>query len=44
MLRDLGVVLQQQGVGVKAEGPGDGIDSPSLEVKFHATAGRAIAV
>ena len=28
----------------KAEEPGDGIDSPSLEVKFDATAGRAIAV
>ena len=40
---DLGVALQQQGVEVKAKGPGDGIDSPSLEIKLDATAGRAIA-
>ena len=44
MLRDLGVVLEQQGVEVKAKGPGDGIDSPSLEIKLNATAGRAIAM
>ena len=44
MLRDLGVVLQQQGVEVKAKGLGDGIDSPSLEIKLDATAGRAIAM
>ena len=41
MMRDLGVV---QGVEVKAKGPGDGIDSPSLEIKLYATAGRAIAM
>ena len=28
MMRDLGVVLQQQGVEVKAKGLGDGVDSP----------------
>ena len=28
VMRDLGVVLQQQGVEVKAKGLGDGIDSP----------------
>ena len=44
MIRDLGVVLQQQGVEVKAKGLGDGIDSPSLEIKLDATAGRAIAM
>ena len=44
MLRDLGVVLQQQGVQVKAKGLGDGVDSPSLEIKLDATAGRAIAM
>ena len=43
MLRDLGVVLHRQWVEVKAEGLGDGIDSPSLEVKLDATAGRDIA-
>ena len=31
MMRDLGVILQQQGVEVKAKGLGDGVDSPSLE-------------
>ena len=41
MMRDLGVILQQQGVEVKASG---GIDSPSLEIKLDATAGRAIAM
>ena len=35
MLRDLGVVLQVQAVEVKAEGLGDGVDSPSLEVKLE---------
>ena len=34
MMRDLGVMLQQQGVEVKAEGFGDDVDSPSLEVKL----------
>ena len=43
-MHDLGVVLQQQGVEVKAKGLGDGIDSPSLEIKLDATAGRAIAM
>ena len=33
MMRDLGVTLQQQGVEVKARWSGDGIDSPSLEIK-----------
>ena len=27
MMRDLGVILQQQGVEVKAKGSGDGVDS-----------------
>ena len=36
MMRDLGVVLQQQGVQVKAKGLGDGIDSPSFEIKLDA--------
>ena len=44
MMRDLGAVLQQQGVEVKAKGLSDGIDSPSLEIKLDATAGRAIAM
>ena len=44
MLRDLGVVLQQQGVEVKAEGPDNGIDSPSIDIKLDATTGRAIAI
>ena len=43
MMRDLGVILQQQRVEVKARGLGDGIDSPSLEIMLDATAGRAIA-
>ena len=43
IMRDLGVVLQQQGVKVRAKGLSDGIDSPSLEIKLGATAGRAIA-
>ena len=43
MIRDLGVILQQQGVEVKAKGSGDGVDSPSLEIKLDAT-GRAIAM
>ena len=38
------MVLQQQGAEVKAKGLGDGIDSPSLEIKLNATAGRAIAM
>ena len=41
-MRDLGVMLQQQGVEVKAKGSGDGVDSPGLEIKLDATAGRAI--
>ena len=41
MMQDLGVVLQQQGVEVKLD---DGVDSPSLEIKLDATAGRAIAM
>ena len=44
MMRDLGVMLQQQGVEVKAKGSGDGVDSPSLGIKLDATAGRAIAM
>ena len=44
MMRDLGVILQQQGVEVKAKRLGDGVDSPSLEIKLDATAGRAIAM
>ena len=44
MMRDLEVILQQQGVQVKAKGSGDGIDSPSLEIKLDTTAGRAIAM
>ena len=37
-------MLQQQGVEVKAKGLGDGVDSPSLQIKLDATAGRAIAM
>ena len=43
-MRDLGIILQQQGVEVKAKGVGDGVDSPSLEIKLDATAVRAIAM
>ena len=43
-MRDLGVILQQHGVEVKAKGSGDDVDSPSLEIKLDATAGRAIAM
>ena len=43
-MRDLGVVLQQRGVQVKAKGSGDGVGSPSLEIKLDATAGRANAM
>ena len=43
-MRDLGVILQQQGVEVKAKALGDGVDSPSLEIKLDATGGRAIAI
>ena len=42
MMRDLGVMLQQQGVEVKAKGLDDNVDSLSLEIKIDATAGRAI--
>ena len=41
-MRDFGVMLQQQGVEVKAEGFGDEVDS--LEIKLDATAGRAMAM
>ena len=44
MMRDLEVILQQQGVEVKAKGLGGGVDSPSLEIKLDAKAGRAIAM
>ena len=44
MMQDLGVMLQQQGVEVKAKGLGDGVDSPSFEIMLDATAGRAIAM
>ena len=44
VMRDLGVALPKQGVEVKAKGLGDGIDSPSLEIKLDATVGRAIAM
>ena len=37
-------MLQQQGVEVKAQGLGDEVDSPSLEIKLDAMAGRAIAM
>ena len=43
-MRDLGVMLQQQKVEVKAKGLSDGVDSPSVEIKLDATAGRAIAM
>ena len=43
-MRDLGVMLQQQGVEVRAKGLGDGVDSRSLNIKLDATAGRAIAM
>ena len=39
MMRDLGVVLQQQRVEVKAKGLGDGVDSCGLEIKLDATGG-----
>ena len=44
MMRDIGVMLQQQGVEVKVKGSGDEVNSPSLEIKLDATAGRAIAM
>ena len=44
MMRDLGVMSQQQGVEVKAKGSGDGVDSHSLEIKLDAMACRAIAL
>ena len=44
MMRDVGVILQQQGVEVKAKGLGDGVDSFSFEIKLDATAGRAMAM
>ena len=44
MMRDLGVILQQQGVEVEVKRLGDGVDSPRLEIKLDATAGRAIAM
>ena len=44
MMLDLGKILQQQGVEVQAKGFGDGVVSPSLEIKLDATAGRAIAM
>ena len=34
MMRDLGAMLQQQGVEVKAKGLGDDVDSPGLEIKL----------
>ena len=37
-------MLQQQGVEVNAKGLDDDVDSPSLEIKLDATAGRAIAM
>ena len=43
-MRDLGVMLQQQGVEVKAKGLFCGVDSPRFEIKLDATAGRAIAM
>ena len=43
-MRDLGIMLQQQRVEVKAKALGDGVDSPSLEIKLDATEGRAIAL
>ena len=44
MMRDLGVMLQQQGVEVKAKELGDDVDSPGLEIKLDATAVRSIAM
>ena len=44
MMRDLGVILQQQGVEVRAKWLGDGVDSPSLEIELDATAVLAIAM
>ena len=44
MLRDFGVVLQQQGVEVKAKMQGDSTDNPSIEIQLDAKAGRAIAM
>ena len=44
MMRDLGVVLQQPGVEVKAKGLFCGVDSPRFEITLDATAGRAIAM
>ena len=44
MMRDLGVMLQRQGVEVKAKGSGDDVDSLSLEMKLDVTAGQAIAM
>ena len=44
MMRNFGVVLQQQGVEVKAKGFGDGVGSSSLEIKLDATGRRAIAM
>ena len=43
-MRDLGVMLQQQGLEVKAKGLGVDVDSPSTAIKLDATAGRAIAM
>ena len=43
MMRNIGVILQQQGVEVKAKGSGDGVDSRGLEIKLDAMAG-AIAM
>ena len=42
-MRDLGAILQQR-VEVKAKWSGDGVDSPNLEIKLDAKAGRAIAM
>ena len=36
MMRDLGVILQQQGLEVRAKGPGSRMDSLSLEIKVDA--------
>ena len=44
MMRDLGAILQQQRVEVKAKGLSDGVDNPGLEIKLDATARRAIAM
>ena len=40
MMRDLGLMLQQQGVEVQAKGLGDDVGSPSLEIKLDATTYR----